>query len=265
MSGRKTIDVLQLTHAKLAIAEPRDCCADPWLLFVHGAFHGAWCYENYLRFFSDAGVRVAAIDLRGHGGLPQDELFIRSGAREMAEDVIEACGRLHDEVILVGHSAGGLVAGLAASRFPTVGLILLAPSPPGQLPGLEPLPPEPEDAPVLPYDEAEVRRRWLPNHAGRDISDYLARLVPESPTQLNDRRLLRVHVERERVSGPALCIAAERDSHLMHAPGQDYATARFYGAEFHLLRGAGHCFMIEDDWQRSARLILRWYKKHFVV
>lgn len=31
------------------------------LLFVHGGWHGAWCWENFLDFFADAGYRAVAM------------------------------------------------------------------------------------------------------------------------------------------------------------------------------------------------------------
>ena len=41
----------------------------PPILLVHGAWHGAWCWEEtYLDYFADAGRETWAMDLRGHGG-----------------------------------------------------------------------------------------------------------------------------------------------------------------------------------------------------
>jgi pimeloyl-ACP methyl ester carboxylesterase len=38
------------------------------LLFVHGGWHGAWCWdEHFLRFFADKGYQALAVSLRGHG------------------------------------------------------------------------------------------------------------------------------------------------------------------------------------------------------
>jgi pimeloyl-ACP methyl ester carboxylesterase len=38
------------------------------LLFVRGAWHGAWCWdEHFLEFFVDKGYRAVALSLRGHG------------------------------------------------------------------------------------------------------------------------------------------------------------------------------------------------------
>jgi pimeloyl-ACP methyl ester carboxylesterase len=41
------------------------------LLFVHGAWHGAWCWDEYfLDFFAGRGYRALAVSLRGHGNSP---------------------------------------------------------------------------------------------------------------------------------------------------------------------------------------------------
>jgi pimeloyl-ACP methyl ester carboxylesterase len=41
------------------------------LLFVHGGWHGAWCWdEHFLDFFADRGFRAAAVSVRGHGRSP---------------------------------------------------------------------------------------------------------------------------------------------------------------------------------------------------
>ena len=40
----------------------------PPVLLLHGAWHGAWCWEgNYLDYFADAGHETWAMDLSGHG------------------------------------------------------------------------------------------------------------------------------------------------------------------------------------------------------
>lgn len=38
----------------------------PPLVFVHGSYHGAWCWrENFMPYFSAAGYDCYAISLRG--------------------------------------------------------------------------------------------------------------------------------------------------------------------------------------------------------
>ena len=52
------------------------------LLFLHGAFSGAWCWkENYLDYFASQGFECLALSLRGHGEskshMPLDRLSLR--------------------------------------------------------------------------------------------------------------------------------------------------------------------------------------------
>ncbi|MGQ7791065.1 alpha/beta hydrolase [Faunimonas sp. B44] len=253
-----------LTHGALHVWEA-NAPSEFALLFVHGAYHGAWCYTDYCRYFSNLGFRCGAIDLRGHGALPQDALFVKSGQQEMADDVIEGVRALGGETILVGHSAGGAVAAVAAARVRSEGLVLLAPAPPGQLAGIHPLPTVSASEPVPPPDPETAHRRFFPNHDRQDSDALWRRLVPESPALLNDRRRLSVRIDRTRISGPVLLIAAGRDDGAMHTYGQDYETARFYDAEYHFVEDAGHCFMLEPEWEREARIIRRWLTRNFAL
>lgn len=255
---------LRLTHASLDVWN-NSAQSEYLLLFVHGAHHGAWCYEAYGRYFADLGVNCAAIDLRGHGDLPQDDLFVQSGQKEMADDVVEAVAALGRKAIIVGHSAGGAVAASAATKTRCEGMILLAPAPPGQLVGLHPLPLVPADAPVAPPDKETTHRRFFPNLTRAESDKLWQNLVPESPTLMNDRRALRVRIDRTRISGPSIVIAAGKDDATMHSYGQDYETARFYGAEYYFVEEAGHCFMLEPDWEREAQIIRRWIWSHFGI
>ena len=45
------------------------------LLFIHGAAHGAWCWdEHFLDFFSANGYRALAINLRDDGDIPMSKI-----------------------------------------------------------------------------------------------------------------------------------------------------------------------------------------------
>jgi len=233
----------------------------PTLLFVHGGYHGAWCFAHYLRHFDSRGIPSAAMDMRGHGGLPRDADFHLQGVRDMAEDVVAASAALPGPPVLVGHSAGALVAAVAGETAEPSGMVLLAPSPPGQLECLSPLPEQPEGHPLSPPDEATCREKFLAGETIADISPFTERLCPESPRLLNDRYTLRIHVDRPAYGMPALCLAAELDTGALHPPGQDLEVARFFGAEFHELAGMPHCMMVCADWRDSAGRIEAWYRR----
>jgi pimeloyl-ACP methyl ester carboxylesterase len=83
---------------------------------VHGAWHGAWCWEPLAAELEARGHHVVAVDL------PSDERD--AGCSQYAEVVVEALGGA-DEPIVVGHSLGGLTIPLVAASRPVRRLVFL--------------------------------------------------------------------------------------------------------------------------------------------
>lgn len=87
-------------------------------VLVHGAFHGAWCWDDVARRLRDAGHAVHVPTLPGLGERA-DELSRDLTIDGMVADVvafIETAGL--DDVVLVGHSFGAVVASGVADRIP---------------------------------------------------------------------------------------------------------------------------------------------------
>jgi len=86
-------------------------------VLVHGAAHGAWCWEDVAKRLEAKGGRVVALDLPGHGrraaeaGRASVAAYARAVADRMA---LEGVSR----AILVGHSMGGVVIAKAAELVP---------------------------------------------------------------------------------------------------------------------------------------------------
>src|ERR1700712_347261 len=80
------------------------------LLFVHGAFHGAWCWdEHFLGFFADRGYRALALNLRGHGKSPTPTPLNQCSVAHYVDDVHAVAQGLPTPPVVIGHSMGGFV------------------------------------------------------------------------------------------------------------------------------------------------------------
>ncbi|ARP83713.1 alpha/beta hydrolase [Bordetella genomosp. 8] len=235
----------------------------PTLLFVPGAFHGAWCYAGYLEYFTSLDIACAALDLPGHGWLPQAPGFHRLGVRDFGACVTQAMDLIDGPVVLAGHSMGALPALYAASQRETAGVVLMAPSPPGNVPGARPIAPVPIGASRQPPGLDGVRQRFTGEMSRHEVTAVATRLCPESAEAMNDRYLLRVHIPPEAIDAPGLCLEAGDDDPDRHPAGQDKAVADLYGFEYRLLPALPHCMMYARGWQESADAIREWYQRRY--
>lgn len=86
-------------------------------VLVHGAFHGAWCWELVVKELEARGHEAIAVDL------PAEEPS--AGAARCAEVVAAAAGGAADPVV-VGHSMGGVVIPVVATMMPVARLVFVA-------------------------------------------------------------------------------------------------------------------------------------------
>src|SRR5262245_36364543 len=79
------------------------------LLFVHGAWHAAWCWDEYfLGFFADKGYRAVALSLRNHGNSSKIKPRLCSIA-DYVNDVASVASSMPAPPVIIGHSMGGWV------------------------------------------------------------------------------------------------------------------------------------------------------------
>lgn len=112
----------------------------PAFVLVHGAWHGAWCYERVIPLLAARGHVAVARDLPAHGlnarfpaayGVrPVDPAVFGTEVSPLAAttladyansiiatiDQVRALG--HDNIVLVGHSMGGVAITAAAEQAP---------------------------------------------------------------------------------------------------------------------------------------------------
>lgn len=84
---------------------------------VHGACHGAWCWERLHPELEALGHRAVAMDL------PCDDSA--ATASTYAQVVVDALAAEPDDLILVGHSLAGVTIPLVAARRPVGRMVFL--------------------------------------------------------------------------------------------------------------------------------------------
>ena len=85
-------------------------------VLIHGAWHGAWCWEKLIPLLEAKGHTAAAPDLPGHGDDP-------APAAEQSMDgyvarIAETLDAAPEPAILLGHSMGGMPISAAAEAHP---------------------------------------------------------------------------------------------------------------------------------------------------
>ena len=101
------------------------------MVFVHGAFHGAWCWdEHFLDFFAAKGYRSLAVSLRGHGKSPAPKSMRLCSIADFVDDVASVADSLPERPIVIGHSLGGFVVQKYLESHDAPGAVLLASAPP---------------------------------------------------------------------------------------------------------------------------------------
>ncbi len=85
-------------------------------VLVHGAWGGAWEFEEVIKLLSADGSNVVAPDLPGHGDNVKPIAEVTMDA--YVQKVTDVINDLDEKVILVGHSLGGAVISQVAEDIP---------------------------------------------------------------------------------------------------------------------------------------------------
>jgi pimeloyl-ACP methyl ester carboxylesterase len=236
------------------------------VVFVHGAWHGAWCWDaHFLPYFARHGHPAYAFDLRGHGGSAGTGPLRRTRIDDYVADLEQVVSGLAPGPVLVGHSMGGLIVQRYLEAHPGGAGVLLASLPPAgsrsvaaRLAARHPrtMLKVVATRSLLPLVATPQRAReafFSPGIDDRRLAEYVARLQDESFRAFLDIVLHKGHPRR--VRAPMLVIGAEHDTFLTHADVRATARAFHTTATFF---PAAHDLMLDDGWQDVADHILRW-------
>jgi pimeloyl-ACP methyl ester carboxylesterase len=105
----------------------------PLAVLVHGVTSSSRTWWRVGPALAERGLRVLAVDLRGHGASPRAEAGLAIGhlADDVAETVAAVAGAGGPVDLLVGHSLGALVALELVGRHPGFARRLVVEDPPG--------------------------------------------------------------------------------------------------------------------------------------
>jgi pimeloyl-ACP methyl ester carboxylesterase len=85
-------------------------------ILVHGAWHGAWCWNRLTPLLHNAGHKIITPDLPGHGDDKTPSKHI--SAKLYVDSLCEVILAQHEPVHLVGHSMAGMVISQVAEAIP---------------------------------------------------------------------------------------------------------------------------------------------------
>lgn len=238
------------------------------LLFVHGAWHAAWCWdENFLGYFADLGYRALALSFRGHGGSPIDKPLRTCSVEDYVQDVRSVADELPVPPVVIGHSMGGLIVQKYLENRPAPAGVLMASIPPqgnfgSSLRWLRHRPWHAVKMAVtgksLPYINTPelAREKFFSEATPEDtVLECAARLQEDSARVSVDCLVLNLP-HPKRVTTPLLVLGAEHDG--AHTCKEVRSTAHAYGSEAEFFPGMGHNMMLEPGWEAVAERIHTW-------
>ncbi|MYD66581.1 MAG: lysophospholipase [Chloroflexi bacterium] len=261
------------SHIEVIVRQGADDAQRPPLLFVHGAGHGAWAWdEHFLGFFAAHGFDAYALSLRGHGESAGREQLSKASIADYASDVHDVAAGLPDVPVVVGHSLGARVvmkylethaapAAALLAPLPRFGLLLSAARAARDHPGLAIralLAGKPGR--LLGARRLARQLNFSPELDEELVIEYASRQGPESTRAMAQLTYVRPDRARIRARGvPLLVIGASGDYFVR--PAAIRRVAASYGAEVKIVPGVAHCMILDARWRDVAGALLEWLEQ----
>jgi pimeloyl-ACP methyl ester carboxylesterase len=238
------------------------------VLFVHGMWHAAWCWAEYLLpYFAQHGYTSYAVSLRGHGGSEGRERLRRTSLNDYVSDVEQVVQQMDRSPVLVGHSMGGMIVQKYLESHQAPAAVLLASVPPK---GVIPATLRVASRHPLAFMRANLTMSMFPvvgtpqlaqeacfsaGMPAEKVQGYFSRLQDESYRAYLD--MMGLSLPRpNRVKTPLLVLGAADDRLIL--PREVEATARAYATTAQIFPDMAHDVMLEDGWCKVADRIVDW-------
>ncbi len=227
----------------------------PPIILVHGAWHGAWCWDRVADALRSEGWRVTAVTLPGHDR-PGDTSRIWHRISQYVDAVGAAVDACDQPPVLVGHSMGGYVVqrylesadaalGVLVASAPLRGVLMANMRVMRRYP-MDTL----RSALTADYSFAvrtadRVRDLYFrPETSDDAVTETMRQLQNESALAVNTMMLR--WPRPSRVSTPMAVVAAADDA--IFSLDEQRALAEAYGVELRVIEDSGHDVMVDDNW-----------------
>jgi pimeloyl-ACP methyl ester carboxylesterase len=243
------------------------------LLFVHGAWHGAWCWDvHFLEYFAKNGFAAHAVSLRGHGKSEGREKLRWTRISDFVDDLKQTVQQLPSPPVVIAHSMGGYVIQKYLEIHSLPAVVLMASVPPNgvlattlriamrhplifakinltlslfPLVSNARLASEAFFSENLPDKEVRLYSKQLQNESYLGFLDMLAFNLPKP--------------QKIKTKPPILVLGAAND--LIFKSNEIEATARAYNTQAEIFPNMAHDMMLDQKWQDAAERILFWLKE----
>ena len=246
----------------------------PTIIMIHGMFAGDWIWENYRKYFEERGFRCITPILRYHNRPLNDPPPPQLGTTSLLDyvsDLESEIRKLDQPPIIMGHSMGGLLAQIIASRVMAKSLVLISPAAPWGINAVtftvlksawlnksrfvfwnEPVPPTFEGTVystlhLVPPEEQKRIFQRLTYESGR--------AVWETGLWLFDLNRAS-KVDETKVTCPVLVISGSEDRITPAKTGRK--IARKYNAAYKEFENHAHWILGESGWEDVAQYIHEW-------
>jgi pimeloyl-ACP methyl ester carboxylesterase len=240
------------------------------LLLVHGAWHGAWCWEeNYIPYFLEKGYTVHAFSMRGHGNSEGKGQIKKYRLKDYVSDLDEVIKSLSEMPVLIGHSMGGLVVQNYLEEHAVPGAVLLATVPShGAILGTiktafrHPLAFLKTNFTLhlypLVHTAALTKDAFFSNDIPPEKLDgYFSLVQDESYFAFLDMVFFKLP-KPEKNRSKVLVVGAENDR--LFSPKELMKTAKKYKTVAKIFPDITHDMMLEKNWRAAADHIAEWLK-----
>ena len=242
------------------------------ILFVHGMWHAAWCWANFIEYFVKHDYpreSLVPLDLRMHGYIAEDKRVRWISLNRFAEDVEQAVKSVPRPFVVITHSLGGPLMALTVEKIQPDAVVLLAPASrrsvwgaSGRFARHHPLRFLWGNVTCDSYQMVATPKLAKEMLFSQDMPEPLLLDCCKHLQQESYLAGLQMLVQRSRYRPwqmPVLVLGAQRDRAV--SCKAIHRTAAMLGVKAEIIPGIAHDMMLDVGWEKVAKRVLSWMEE----